>query len=157
MRNGSKLCWRLADPSACYCSESRRYVWADLWAASIVLHLHAGMHDGMDPLRGDWSCNRPVPLQSPGTPKPQKRISLRSEKKKPFWTPRKKGPTSQLKCAKSPFCFGTFYFPIKGPFGHLIDCWGHFSGGSKVLFFRTLNKRFGGFGVPGPCRETGRL
>ena len=95
-------------------------------------------------------CKRPVPLQSPETPKPQKCI-LKSEKY--HFRPPGKRPRKSIKMSKKSI-FGHFNSPKMDFLDILIDFRGLFSGGSKMVFFGTLKCTFG---VSGLCRGTGRL
>ena len=98
-----------------------------------------------------FSCNRPVPLQSPGTPKPQKFI-LKSEKC--HFGPPGKWPKKSIKMSKKSL-FGHFKSPKIGHFNWLL---GPFFWGVQNCILRTLKCTFGvwGFrgsvGGPGDCK-----
>ena len=76
-------------------------------------------------------------------------------RKMPFWTPRKNGPKSQLKCPKSPF-FCLFIVPKRGFLDILVDFRPILSRGPK-WHISDFKMHFWGFGGLGLCSRSGRL
>ena len=82
--------------------------------------------------------------RNPGTPKVHFKV-----RNMPFWTPRKKGPKSQLKCPKRT-TFGQLTCPKMVILGHLNWLFGPFSGGGGAKWhFQTLKCTFGVSGFRG--------
>ena len=114
------------------------------------------IHKGFLTHQVDLVCHRPVPLQSPKTPKPQKCI-LKSERCHFGPPPRKKGPQKLTKISQKS-SFGDLKCPKLDFLDILIDFWGPFSGGVKNSFFRALGCTFGvsafrgSVGGPGDCK-----
>ena len=100
-----------------------------------------------------WTSKRPVPLQRPGTPKPQKCI-LKSEKCH-FGPPGKMARQVNENVQKARFW--ELKCPKTGFLDILIDFSGHFFPGGPKWHFSDFKMHFWGFGVPGLCRGTGRL
>ena len=78
---------------------------------------------------------------------PQNPKSAFESPKNAILDPLENRPKSQLKVQKRPFWGNSI--PQNGLFEHLIDFWGHFSGGVQNGIFRTFKCTFGVLGFQG--------